>query len=87
MPKRLKKTPRDVNQLAHGVVAKIIEAGEEEPPAKPPKGLSEYMRAIGKRGGRIGGKRRMETMTPQEREQAALKAARARWDRAKTQTD
>lgn len=41
--------------------------------------LSKVMSQMGRKGGRIGGKRRLETMTPQQRSQAALKAAKARW--------
>jgi integrase len=32
-----------------------------------------------KKGGRIGGKRRLETMTPEQRREVALKAAKTRW--------
>jgi hypothetical protein len=39
--------------------------------------------ALGRRGGLIGGKRRAERMTPEERSAAASKAAKARW--AKTE--
>ena len=41
------------------------------------------MSAMGKKGGKIGAKRRMVTMTPEERSKVALKAARARWGKAK----
>jgi hypothetical protein len=37
------------------------------------------MSAMGKKGGKIGGKRRMQTMTPEQRSQIALKAAQTRW--------
>jgi hypothetical protein len=41
--------------------------------------ISRVMSAMGRRGGRIGGKRRLETMTPEERRVRALNAAKARW--------
>jgi len=41
------------------------------------------MRAIAKKGGRIGGARRMETMTPLQRQAVARKAATARWNKPK----
>ena len=41
--------------------------------------LSRIMAQMGRKGGKIGGKRRMETMTPEERSKVALKAAKARW--------
>jgi len=37
------------------------------------------MSAIGRKGGAIGGKRRLLTMTPEKRREAAIKAAQARW--------
>jgi len=43
--------------------------------------ISRVMAAMGRKGGRIGGKRRLKTMTPEERSQVALKAAKARWDK------
>jgi hypothetical protein len=52
-------------------------------PNKPssPVDLSAYMAAIGRKGGQIGGKRRLKTMTKAERSKVAAKAARARWKR------
>jgi hypothetical protein len=41
--------------------------------------VSEYMSKIGRKGGKIGGKRRLETMTSQQRKKIATKAAKARW--------
>jgi hypothetical protein len=41
--------------------------------------LSEYMSAMGRKGGKKGGKRRLETMTPEERTGFARNAALARW--------
>jgi hypothetical protein len=59
----------------------------EEPKPKPRKRVplivSQVMRAMGRRGGQIGGKRRLETMTPEERSQIAMKAAKARWEKKK----
>ncbi len=37
------------------------------------------MAAMGRKGGKIGGKRRLTTMTSEQRKEVALKAARARW--------
>jgi hypothetical protein len=39
--------------------------------------------AIGRKGGQIGGKRRLKTMTEAERSKVAARAARARWRRSK----
>lgn len=39
--------------------------------------FSEIMREIGRKGGKIGGKRSLETMTPEERRARAKKASEA----------
>jgi hypothetical protein len=41
------------------------------------------MSEIGRKGGKIGGKRRLKTMTAAERKKVAAKAARARWKKSK----
>lgn len=79
------KRPRDPNQLAKWTVEVStgqIPAPEEPatpPSVTPPVNLSEYMAAIGRKGGQIGGKRRMKTMSKEQRRKVAAKAARARW--------
>jgi hypothetical protein len=80
------KRPRDPNQLAAWTVAvstgQIPEPEAEQPkalPSGPPVNLSEYMAAIGRKGGQIGGKRRLKTMTKAARSKVAAKAAKARW--------
>ncbi len=77
------KRPRDPNQLAKWIVDRSTsEMPEETVPAKAPAApvnLSEYMAAIGRKGGQIGGKRRLKTMTKAERQRVAAKAARTRW--------
>ena len=42
------------------------------------------MAAIGRKGGQIGGKRRLKTMTKEQRRSVAAKAARARWKKPKS---
>lgn len=75
MPKPVKKQ-MDANQAAFNAVSRIAEMGSD---TVPPAGLSDYMARIGSKGGKIGGKRRLQTMTPEQRSELALKAARARW--------
>jgi hypothetical protein len=41
------------------------------------------MAQIGSKGGKVGGKRRLQTMTAKQRSDAAAKAAKARWSRSK----
>ncbi|MGA2358027.1 MAG: hypothetical protein ABSF66_03440 [Terriglobales bacterium] len=79
------KRPRDPNQLAAWTVAVStgqIPAPEPDIPSAPPSDLSAYMSAIGRKGGQIGGKRRMKTMTKEQRSNIAKKAAMARWKKA-----
>jgi hypothetical protein len=60
--------------------------GTDETPAPAPKvtssDISRVMAAMGRRGGRIGGKRRLTTMTPEQRAEAAKKAAQSRWGKS-----
>ncbi|HEX4784724.1 MAG TPA: hypothetical protein VH350_10300 [Candidatus Sulfotelmatobacter sp.] len=84
MPKRhSRKLPPsdDVNVLAHRMVEIISDSQETPTSPSSPDLISKIMSEMGKKGGKIGGKRRLETMTPEERSAAALKAARARWKR------
>lgn len=87
MPKRLKKEarPKDVNQLAHHIVRLSTEGAAEDVAPQPPKGLSAYMSALGKRGGKVSGARRMTNLSAEQREAIALKAATARWAKPKKQ--
>jgi hypothetical protein len=80
MQKQIKKGKRrkDINQLAYQLVELSTSSPTGEIPPFPR--LSEYMAAIGSRGGKIGGKRRLETMSAKERRAVARKAARARWE-------
>jgi hypothetical protein len=76
------KRPRDPNQLAKWIVDQSTsDAAQPEsiPTPAAPVTLSEYMAAIGRKGGQIGGKRRLKTMTKAERSKIAAKAARVRW--------
>jgi hypothetical protein len=43
----------------------------------------EYFRAQGKRGGKLGGKKRAESLTDERRSEIARKAAAARWGKKK----
>ncbi len=83
MPKRLSSTAHssDVNQAAFQMVRRLTSS--DETPIRAPKvtssDISRVMAAMGRRGGRIGGKRRLITMTPEQRREAAKNAAQARW--------
>jgi hypothetical protein len=81
MPKPLKKKPRlDENQLAHALVKRLT--ASETTLGAPVDFETQYkahMAKLGAKGGRIGGKRRLETLTQERRSEIALKAADARW--------
>jgi hypothetical protein len=75
--KKKRQSEPDVNQLAYRLVQEST--SEPEPETMTKTQISQLMSEMGRRGGKIGGKRRLETMTPEKRSQIALKAARARW--------
>ncbi|NOT08298.1 MAG: hypothetical protein HOP28_08830 [Gemmatimonadales bacterium] len=75
MPKRSRKTKppsADPNVAAFEAVARLT--GRRPKRRKNPAAV-----ALGRKGGRIGGKRRAENMTAEERSESARKAVLARW--------
>jgi hypothetical protein len=85
MPKRISREKPDAVQ---NVIRVAQESVKDRPGPKPvlaPKTritqsvISQVMSKLGRKGGKIGGKRRLQTMTLEQRSQAALKAAQARW--------
>jgi hypothetical protein len=66
--------PRDINELAHklGRMATGQEPPEPKKPAKNPAAV-----ALGKLGGKKGGKARAAKLSPRKRKEIARKAARA----------
>jgi hypothetical protein len=76
MPDRSRKRPRDPNQLGRLVVDLATGAAAEP---DPDEGKDPAAVALGRKGGLKGGKARAARMTPEERSDAAKKAAAARW--------
>jgi hypothetical protein len=76
MPDRSSKRPRDPNELAKQLVD---EATGDAPKFDPDAGKDPAAVALGRKGGLKGGKARAESMTPEQRSEAAKKAAAARW--------
>lgn len=70
------KRPRDVNVRAKQIVD--IATGEVED-EKPDEGKNPAAVALGRLGGKKGGKARAEKLSPQRRSEIARKAAAARW--------
>lgn len=74
MAKRSKK-PADLNRLAAAIVDEATDETPQEPVHKNPAAVE-----LGRTGGLKGGKARAAKMTPEQRSEAARKAARVRWD-------
>jgi len=71
------KRPRDLNVLAK----KIVDLATEGEPAEEPSEKNPHAVALGRLGGKKGGKARAEKLTPEERKEIARKAAKARWEK------
>jgi hypothetical protein len=78
MPNRTRSPKLDVVQNARRVVLESVQ--EFEPVGASL--VSRVMAQMGRKGGRIGGKRRLETMTDEERSRIARLGAKARWAKA-----
>jgi hypothetical protein len=74
-----KKRPRDLNQLAAQISG--IATGQTGPEPKPVSGVSKDPAAValGRKGGKKGGKARADKLTLEERQKIARIAAQARW--------
>ena len=68
-------------QNARRVTNEALIRSGAEPLTRVSQNVSRVMAAMGRRGGQIGGKRRMETMTAEERKASAQAAIKARWDK------
>jgi len=85
MPKR-KSTPKlDAVQNARRLVLESVGATDDtkEPPTPSRSLISQIMAEMGRKGGRIGGKRRLVTLSDRRRSQIAKQAAQARWSKKK----
>ena len=70
-----KRTSRDVNMIAKGVIDQIVRLTEgSEPPEKNPAAV-----ALGRLGGLKGGPARAKSLSAKRRAGIAKKAAIARW--------
>lgn len=79
MPDRSSNRPRDLNQLAKSLVDDST--GEGPAPERQLPEKNSAAQELGRRGGLKGGRARAEKMTPEERSEAARRAARARWSK------
>ncbi len=83
MQKRSRKKKKlDISELASTVVNEATEPEEPAEEIKPEdEGKNPAAVALGRLGGLKGGKARAKKMTPEERSEAARKAALARWEK------
>lgn len=83
MPNRSSKPkrPRDTNQLAKRIVD--ISTGEADDSSDDREGKDPAAVALGRKGGKKGGKARASKLTPEERSRIASIAATARWKKKK----
>jgi hypothetical protein len=75
---------RDINELARSIVDEAT--GEEAPdaPEKTDKDDNSPTES-GRRGGLKGGKARAEKLTPEQRREIAVRAARKRWQKSSSE--
>ena len=81
MPKRSSrgKPPRDLNQRVAAIVAGATSEPAPAEPVEPEKNPAAV--ALGRLGGRKGGKARAAKLTAEQRSEIARRAAQARWNR------
>lgn len=75
------KRSKDENILAKNLIDDIIEETESEDFDKEPPKKNLAAVALGRLGGKKGGKARAEALTAEERSAIAKKAAKARWNK------
>lgn len=71
-----KKPSTDVNVTAFQILRAVTAQPSTDSPKKNPAAV-----ALGRMGGKVGGKARAESLSEDRRKEIALKAARARWDK------
>lgn len=72
-PKRSSKKPEDINVLAAAIIEEATGSKEAERHKNP------HAVALGRLGGKKGGLARAKKLTPEQRQEIARRAARARW--------
>jgi hypothetical protein len=77
MPSRKSKKSEDEVQAARRIFDVIIQESETISMSL----VSRVMSEMGRKGGAKGGKRRLETLTPERRSEIASLAAKKRWSK------
>ena len=78
MPTRSSSRPRDPNQLAK-LMVDVATGQTEDMPIDPDIGKNPAAVALGRIGGKKGGRARADALSPEERSKIARDAANARW--------
>jgi hypothetical protein len=84
MPDQSSKKPkrsRDLNVMASEIVRAATEGEPETSPVEDTR--NPHAVALGKLGGKKGGKARADKLTPEQRQEIARIAASARWKKTK----
>ncbi|MDH5753446.1 MAG: hypothetical protein OEZ59_13630 [Deltaproteobacteria bacterium] len=79
--KPTKKRPRDLNKLAASIVSAATSDQVEQEPTPEQQGKNPHAVALGRLGGKKGGKARAEKLAPEKRKEIARNAAKARWSK------
>ena len=72
----------DENEIAKALVDEIVAETESDTVIKNPAAV-----ALGRLGGLKGGKARAKKLSPEKRKAIAVKAAKARWTKAKSNSE
>jgi hypothetical protein len=80
MPKR---TVKHLDQVQNARRVVLESVGEYEEVTVSRSLVSQVMAAMGRKGGKTGGKRRMELLTSEQRSQMGKLAAEKRWGKKK----
>ena len=78
MPKRSSKK-KDTQELARHVLDAVVPDAEALAPPEPEKAKNPAAVALGRLGGKKGGKARAAKLTAERRKEIAKKAAQKRW--------
>jgi len=82
MPKRSSKRQKDTQELGRHVLDQVIpDAESAKEPAEPKSEKNPAAVALGRLGGKKGGKARAAKLTAKQRAEIAAKAAAARWSK------
>ena len=83
MPKRASRRQKDTQELARHVLDAIVPDAEQPPPleADHKREKNPAAVALGRLGGKKGGKARAAKLTAEQRKEIARKAAAKRWRR------